>query len=797
MKKVCFAAGGTGGHMIPAYTLATQLSHACSVFFCGVGLSHHKERLQQQTIPFYSLTGGTPFYKNPIRSLKSIVLLLKGVYQCLKIYRREKPDIVIGFGSFHSFPALLCAYLCRVPILLFESNVQIGRVNQFCSSWSSLLLGVFKESYQSIPGKCRQVALPIYKPFAVSSRIAREYFGLEADKPTLLVTGGSLGARYINQMIQSILPKLSEMNIQVIHLVGAQEDISLLRKKYKLHKIPVALKSFETKMHLAWIAADMAICRSGAATLNELIEFEVPAITIPYPFSSRGHQISNAIYFSNVVQGGIIIYEGQPRGVIFESICKLWENRDRYRIAISVYKRKQFQIPLYQVILEYLQIPVPFYLLGIGGIGMSALAQILLERGQVVYGSDSKKNEKMAELEKLGAVITVQSDSSEAPAGACIVYSSAIPESYLTSFARGNNHLPVLHRSDLLDQFMKEKMPLLVTGTHGKTTTSAMLMHVLQKTTLSPSYVIGGRLASGEKHGHIGKGSYFVGEADESDGSFLRTPAYGAIVTNVENDHMEYWQSEKNLQRAFVLFLSQVMRTDLLLLSADDPYLGSLNISAIRYGFSISSQYRISDFHQEEMKSRFTVSMNEKSVSIELPLIGEHNARNATAVFGLCMQMGIPSEEIISALQSFPGVSRRCEYKGISGSGGMIYDDYAHHPTEIISTLRAIKQAFPKKRLIALFQPHRYSRLQLLLSEFATSLSIADYLIVTDVYSAGEKNTGSVSSLQLISSIDSAQCVYIGRNQVVDYIHSILQDGDLLITMGAGDITEVGAKLLP
>lgn len=797
MKKVCFAAGGTGGHMIPAYTLAAQVSHACSIFFCGVGLSHHKERLQQQTIPFYSLEGGTPFYKNPIRSLKNIGLLLIGVCQCWKIYRKEKPDLVIGFGSFHSFPALLCAYLYKVPILLFESNVQIGRVNEFCSNWSSLFLGVFRESYQSVSGRCRQVGLPMYKPFGISSRTARAYFGLEAERPTLLVTGGSLGARYINQMIAGILPNLSDMGIQVIHLVGADEDISLLREKYKLHQIPVALKSFETKMHLAWIAADMAICRSGAATLNELIEFEVPTITIPYPFSSRRHQMSNATYFSNVVQGGITINEGESTDSILQSIHKVWENRDHYRTAISLYKVRQFQIPLYQLILEYLQVPIPFYLLGIGGIGMSALAQILLQRGHLVYGSDSKKTERTTELEKLGATITIQSDSSKPPKGACIVYSSAIPKNHLESFTLGDNLIPILHRSDLLDQFMKEKMPLLVAGTHGKTTTSAMLTYVLQQTTLSPSYVIGGTLTSGGEHGHMGKGSYFIGEADESDGSFLRTPAYGAIVTNVENDHMEYWQSEKNLKEGFDRFFSQVMCSDLLLLSADDPYLASRNISAIRYGFSTCAEYRISDFYQEEMKCRFMVSRNEKTVSIELPLIGKHNARNATAVFGLCMQMGIPAIEIISALKSFPGVSRRCEYKGLSCKGGMIYDDYAHHPTEIIATLRAMKQAFPEKRLVALFQPHRYSRLQLLLSEFATSLSLADYLIVTDVYSAGEKNTVGASSLQLISSIESSKCIYVGRNQVVDYIHSILQDGDLLITMGAGDITEVGENLLP
>lgn len=797
-KKICFAAGGTGGHMIPACIVAAQVRHSCELFFCGVGLSHHRERLQQQNFPYYPLVGGTPFHKNPIRSLKNIALLLIGTWQCWKIYRSEKPQLVVGFGSFHSFPAILAARFCRIPVILFESNVQEGIVNRFCSKWAILFTGVFAELAQSFNKEFRQVGFPIYRPFGISSQIAREYFGLHREKSTLLITGGSMGARAINQMIISILPTLRDRQMQVIHLVGQAENIDDLREKYEAYKIPVALKPFEKNMYFAWEAADIAICRSGAATLQELIEFEIPAIVIPYPFSSRKHQVSNANYFSKVVRGGLAIDQKESISTILQSIQTVWDNRDSYRAAIALFKRKQSHIPLYQVILQHLQIPITFYLFGIGGIGMSALAQILLQRGHIVYGSDSRENEITDRLQKLGAKVTLQSDVSKIPSGSCIVYSSAIQKSHLQPFAEKNDYFPVIHRSYLLDQLMKEKIPLLVAGTHGKTTTSAMLAHVLQQASLSPSYVIGGIPSGNNAHGYVGEGNYFVGEADESDGSFLQTPAYGAIVTNVESDHIEYWKTEERLHRGFDEFLSQVTRPDLLFICSDDPYLASKNIPAVRYGFSSLADYRISNFAQKGMKSHFTISIHGKETAITLPLIGKHNARNATAVFGLSLRLGISKSQIASALQSFKGVSRRCEYKGQSREGGIIYDDYAHHPTEIFSTLQAMKEAFPEKRLIALFQPHRYSRLQLLLAEFAASLSLADHLVITDVYSAGESETLGVSSVHLISAIQERgiTCTYIERDRIVPHMRSILQDRDLLVTMGAGDVTEIGADLI-
>lgn len=797
-KKIAFAAGGTGGHMIPACTLALQLRHFCDLFFCGVDLKNHRDRLKSKNFPYYTLVGGTPFHKNPIRSLKNIALLIVGTWQCWKIYRKEKPDLIVGFGSFHSFPALLAAYLYRIPIILFESNVQEGIVNRFFSKWAVVSTAVFREVHISLKGPVRQVALPIHKPFGICRKKAREYFGLEPDRPTLLVTGGSLGAREINQMIVSISSFLHDKKMQIIHLVGAHENIEELREKYKAMLLLVALKPFEEKMYFAWEAADIAICRAGAATLSELVEFEVPALVIPYRFSSRAHQVSNAKYFSEIVKGGISLCDKESVDTVLETIQTLWENKETYRKKIAFFKRKQFYFPLYQVILEHLQIPISFYLLGIGGIGMSGLAQILLQRGNTVYGSDSRETEMTERLRNLGATITLQSDLLSIPKGSCFVYSSAIQKSYLQSLANQASHSLIMHRSDLLDQFMKEKIPLLVAGTHGKTTTSAMLAHVLEQANVLPSYSIGGIPITHNLHGHLGKGIYFIGEADESDGSFLRTPAFGAIVTNVESDHIEYWKTEKELQKGFDEFLSQVTHPDLLFLCSDDPYLASKNISAVRYGCNDLADYQIKNFRQAGMKSHFTISNRGKEIPLILSLIGKHNAKNASAVFGLCTHLGISELQIVSALESFKGVLRRCEYKGRSPQGGIIYDDYAHHPTEICSTLQAMKEAFPDRRLIALFQPHRYSRLQLLLSEFASSLSIADLLVITDVYSAGESETLGISSSDLLITIEKNKkipCTYVQRNQIVPHMRSILRDKDILITIGAGDITEIGDHL--
>lgn len=799
-KKIGLAVGGTGGHMVPACTVALQLKHTCDLFFCGVGLKNHSDRLKLQSFPYYTLVGGAPFHKNLIRSFKNTILLLAGTWQCWKIYRKEKPDLIVGFGSFHSFPALLAAYLSRIPIILFESNVQEGIVNRFFSKWASISTGVFTEVQASQKRNFRQVGLPIHRPFGVCQESAREYFGLERNRPTLLITGGSQGARAINQMVLSILPFVRDRRFQVIHLVGSQENLFDLRKKYETMQIPVALKTFEEKMYFAWEAADIALCRAGAATLSELIEFEVPAIVIPYPFSSRAHQIRNGKYFAEVVKGGLALREEEATDALFESIQTLWENKDTYRAKIVLFKRKQQYFPLYQVILEYLHIPIPFYLLGIGGIGMSALALILLQRGSIVYGTDSRETEMTARLRSLGAIIPLESDVTAFAEGSCLVYSSAIQKNYLHSLIDRVSYPLIMHRSDLLDQFMKEKIPLLVAGTHGKTTTSAMLTHVLEQANLLPSYVIGGipNLRNSLRHGYLDKGDYFVGEADESDGSFLRTPAFGAIVTNVESDHLEYWKTEQKLQLGFEEFLCQVAHSDLLFLCSDDPYLARKNITAVRYGYKEGADYQIKNFTQVGMKSHFIIANSGREVSITLPLIGKHNAKNGCAVFGLCCHLGIPEPQIISALQSFKGVSRRCEYKGHSPEGGIIYDDYAHHPTEIWFTLQAMKEAFPEKRLIALFQPHRYSRLQLLLSEFASSLSIADHLILTDVYAAGESETTGVSSADLMAVIEKEKkisCVYVQRDKIIPHVRSMLQERDILITMGAGDVTEVGANL--
>ncbi|HAZ15732.1 MAG: UDP-N-acetylmuramate--L-alanine ligase [Chlamydiae bacterium GWC2_50_10] len=441
-----------------------------------------------------------------------------------------------------------------------------------------------------------------------------------------------------------------------------------------------------------------------------------------------------------------------------------------------------------------------YHLIGIGGIGMSALAFILAERKERVTGSDIKESSTTLLLRQKGIKLFLGHSEKNLPEGkAIIVYSSAVlpdnPE-YRAALLLG---LPLIHRSELLRRLMEGKEPLLVTGTHGKTTTTALLAHVLTVAGLNPSYAIGGMVPSLQGNGKEGKGSYFVAEADESDGSFLKLNPYGAIVTNLEEDHMDYWKSEKKLIEGFKKFIEKVRSGDLLLWGHDDRRLFSLHPGGASFGFSKGASLSVLNFQQAGWKLLFDFTFEKREFNeVALPLIGAHNVLNAAAVFGLCLRLHLSEEKIREAFLSFQGVARRAEKKG-EFRGSFIYDDYAHHPTEIYATLRAVKSTLPQGRLIAAFQPHRYTRSLSCLHQFPEAFYPADCVILTDIYAAGEAPIEGISSEQFYRTLKEncpQRVEYVPRLRLSAFLSDFLEEGDLLITLGAGDITAVGPELI-
>lgn len=441
----------------------------------------------------------------------------------------------------------------------------------------------------------------------------------------------------------------------------------------------------------------------------------------------------------------------------------------------------------------------PYHLIGIGGIGMSGLARILLQKGKKVSGSDVKSSVFTERLSKEGAQIFIGHDASQVPENAKVIYSSDIPNKNPEYEVAKQLELSILHRSELLTELMKDSFPLLVTGTHGKTTTSSLLAHVLVSVGMDPSYCIGGLVQSlGSQAGH-GNGKWFVAEADESDGSFLAYSPLGAIVTNIDSDHLAYWKTDERLIQGFIEFQKKVEDKNLLFWCADDSLLSALSLEGVGYGFSSSAELQIENAVYLGWKSRFDLRWKGSVYKdIETPLIGHHNVLNAAAVFGLCLQIGVDEALLYPAMKSFMGAGRRAEKKG-EVKGIAVYDDYAHHPTEIATTLSAIKVASEGRRVVVLVQPHRFSRTRDCFDLFADSFAAAELVLLTDVYGAGEDPIEGIHSQALHEKIVSqgrSSCIYIPKEQLLDQALLHILPGDVVVTMGAGDITSMGPKLL-
>lgn len=420
-----------------------------------------------------------------------------------------------------------------------------------------------------------------------------------------------------------------------------------------------------------------------------------------------------------------------------------------------------------------------YHFVGIGGIGMSALARILLQRGMAVRGSDARESELLEELRREGAEVSVGHRAEWVLPESTIVYSTSI-DPRNPELVKGKERM---HRSDLLHLLMQGKKPLLVTGTHGKTTTTALLATLLLEGGLDPSYAVGGIVQSEGKNGHAGQGPYFVAESDESDGSFLRTPAFGAIITNVDGDHLDYWKSNQALHHAFEQFANAVEGPLFWCIDKGPSFPG------ISYGFSERAEWRITEFAQTARGIRFSVGPFRH---LEVALLGKHNACNAAAAVGLAYKLGLSEEAIRRGLARFRGTVRRLEFKG-EKRGVRVYDDYGHHPTEVAATLAALRAHVRERRLIVLFQPHRYTRTQNLWQEFTQAFSDADLVFCTDIYSAGEAPLEGITAERLAREMGA---LYVPRAQVVNTVAPLLRPHDVVLTLGAGDITAVSAELL-
>lgn len=428
-----------------------------------------------------------------------------------------------------------------------------------------------------------------------------------------------------------------------------------------------------------------------------------------------------------------------------------------------------------------------------GGIGMSALALLYLEKGCKVSISDQNKSEMCENLIKKGCVFQQESDPLEADLD-LVVFSSAMKKDHPKLQEASKRNIQILHRSEALQTFMKGKKALLVAGTHGKTTTSALLAHALKELGQHPSYAIGGKLCDLNDHAKLDTGSYFVAEADESDGSFLNYDPEAIMITNIEQDHMDFWKSPQNLEQGFYQFARRCKNPKLRICYDGCPQILNLEIAKNLYGNSQGAQIQLLLDEPSEIGRRFFVRQEDGTVACaQIALNGHHNALNAVGCLTLLYNLGFAVDEILKTFKTFKGVYRRCQIKGLFGQA-LFIDDYGHHPTEIRSTIEGLKERFVGKTFTVIFQPHRFSRTYDLWNEMHTSFFKEDQIIVTDIYAAGEQNLYNLHAKDLAKKIDEqidCNAKYVPRDQLklLDF------NTDFVLTFGAGDINDLFDEL--
>lgn len=441
------------------------------------------------------------------------------------------------------------------------------------------------------------------------------------------------------------------------------------------------------------------------------------------------------------------------------------------------------------------------HFVGIGGIGMSGLALIFKNLNFKISGSDLKNSTVIEKLRETGICVKIGHSKKNVAGTDVVVYSTAVKEDNIEITEAKRLGIQVIHRSELLAELTRIKNSICISGTHGKTTVSSLIGEILQKGGLEPTVIIGG-IVKGKSQAKCGRGSYLVCEADESDKSFLRLlPSY-AVITNIEPEHLEYYKNLKEMEENFIHFANHVPFWGCIFLCVDSP--SNLKIKdrikrkIIMYGLNEKAHLRAYDLEQKNFGTVFKVLWNNKMLGrFEVNIPGRHNVVNSLAGICVGLELGIPVKHIKEALKYFKGVHRRIEYHGKVGEV-MVFEDYGHHPTEISVTLQTLKQYFPDKRIISIFQPHRYTRTYYLFDQFGRAFIFANIVVVTEIYPAHENPIRGINGEALSRRIRKEQdgVHYIkSRAEIIKFLKKIIKPNDLIIVQGAGDINNIIPQL--
>ncbi|HEY0119114.1 MAG TPA: UDP-N-acetylmuramate--L-alanine ligase [Cellulomonas sp.] len=850
---VLLAGGGTAGHVNPLLAVADELRAARpGITVVALGTA---EGLESRLVPEHglalALVPRVPLPRRPTLDWLRLPGRLRAAVRAAgRAIDESGARVVVGFGGYVATPAYLAARRRRVPVVVHEQNARPGLANRLGARWASAVAVTFPATrlpHAQVtglplrPAIARLAADRAADPVATRRRGAIE-LGLDPALPTLVVTGGSLGALSLNRAVAAAAADLLAAGIQVVHLTGAGKGEPV---RAALAAVPGAERyhvlEYLGRMELALAVADLVLCRSGAGTVCELAALGIPAVYVPLPFGN-GEQRLNAA--GVVAAGGGLLVEDAAldavwvRAHLVPMLAGTTSAVTRSRMAAAAAKvgvrdaaarvaglvvallpaapdedattgapagasssRTQFVPPALPDLGHV-------HLIGVGGAGMSAVATLLAARGLTVSGSDAADGPALPALRAAGVTVSVGHDAAHVDGADTVVVSSAVREANPELAAARAAGLSVLHRSQALAALMADRDAVAVAGAHGKTTTSAMVATALLTAGRDPSFAIGGVVLAplgvpgehgGEPSGARDGAGPFVAEADESDGSFLNYRPLVAIVTNVEPDHLDHYGTREAFEEAFAQFAGRVRPGGLLVACADDPGaarlvarvrqpLAAAGVAVTTYGRSPGADVLVGATTAAG-DGRWTTSLTDAdgTTAVSLAVPGEHNGLNAAAAWAALRRLGLASDEAAAGLASFRGTGRRFEDRG-TAAGVRVVDDYAHHPTEVAALLRAARQV-TDGRLVVLFQPHLYSRTKVFADEFAAALSAADEVVVTDVYAAREDRDTAVTGALITDRMGEHAHFVADRIAAARTAAALARPGDLLLTVGAGDVT--------
>ena len=444
------------------------------------------------------------------------------------------------------------------------------------------------------------------------------------------------------------------------------------------------------------------------------------------------------------------------------------------------------------------------HFVGIGGAGMCGIAEVLIHEGYQVSGSDIAEGATVERLRDLGARVMIGHAAQNVDNADVVVASSAVGDSNPEVREARGRRVPVVPRAEMLGELMRFRQGIAIAGTHGKTTTTSLAASLFAEAGLDPTFVIGGLLNSAGSNAQLGSGNYVIAEADESDASFLQLQPLTAVLTNIDGDHLAFYDNSfDKLRETFLSFVHNLPFYGLLVACIDDPevrrLLPDVQRQTVTYGFSPDADFRAENFHQEGPRSSFTVRYRGQALDITLDLPGRHNALNALAAVALATEEGIAAESITQSLAGFAGVGRRFEFVGeFAADDGafVLVDDYGHHPTEVAVTVSAARECWPGRRVVMVYQPHRYTRTALLFDEFVRVLSDVDVLILADVYAAGEVPIEGARGEDLYAAIAAPNVHFVEfLESAPSLLEEIVEPGDVVLTQGAGKTSQLAGEL--